>query len=45
MIKLSEVTDGLEFVNDGLDIYIYIYAYFNPEKKRFFISSLYRLYN
>ena len=26
MIKLNEVIDGLEFVNDGLDTH----AYFNP---------------
>ena len=28
MIKLNEVIDGLEFVNDGLDTH----AYFNPDK-------------
>lgn len=28
MIKLDEVIDGLEFVNDGLDTH----AYFNPDK-------------
>lgn len=28
MIKLNKVIDGLEFLNDGLDIH----AYFNPDK-------------
>ena len=32
MIKLSEVIDGLGFVNDGLDIQ----AYFNPDKNEIF---------
>ncbi len=32
MIKLNEVIDGLEFVNDGLDTH----AYFNPDKNEIF---------
>lgn len=32
MVKLSEVIDGLEFVNDGLDTQ----AYFNPDKNEIF---------
>ena len=37
MIKLSEVIDGLEFVNDGLDIQ----AYFNPDKNEIFYIGEY----
>lgn len=37
MIKLNEVIDGLEFVNDGLDTY----AYFNPDKNEIFYIGEY----
>ncbi len=37
MIKLSEVINGLEFVNDGLDTY----AYFNPNKSEIFYIGEY----
>ena len=37
MIKLSEVIDGLEFVNDGLDTQ----AYFNPDKNEIFYIGEY----
>ena len=36
MIKLNEVIDGLEFVNDGLDAH----AYFNPDKNEIFYNYL-----
>ena len=37
MIKLNEVIDGLEFVNDGLDTH----AYFNPDKNEIFYIGEY----
>lgn len=37
MIKLNEVIDGLEFVNDGLDAH----AYFNPDKNEIFYIGEY----
>ena len=37
MIKLSEVIDGLEFVNGGLDTH----AYFNPDKNEIFYIGEY----
>ena len=37
MIKLNEVIDGLEFVNDDLDTH----AYFNPDKNEIFYIGEY----
>ena len=37
MIKLNDVIEGLEFVNDGLDTY----AYFNPDKNEIFYIGEY----
>ena len=41
MIKLNEVIDGLEFVNDGLDTH----AYFNPDKNEIFYIGEYDTYD